>query len=177
VPCAPSAWTAVASSLPDHRVLNRASWAPLALSRRRLALLIATFLAPDAPLELLVDEMLERRRGPKIAWKSRIRDPLRAGPGHPVATPAQRWLTVVLRVPAPWSRRPWALPVLTRPAPAPATSAKLGKRHRTLVDLAARAIRRDRRRPPARPRTGPPHRPQAASRRSLSTARAARSIR
>ena len=133
-----------------HRVLNRARWSPLALSRRLLALLVETFLLPAAPLVLLIDETLERRRGPKIAWKSRFRDPLRASPGRSVTTPALRWLTVSLLVPMPWSTRPWALPVLTLPAPAPATSAKLGKRHRTLVDLAALAIRLVRRWQPDR---------------------------
>lgn len=133
-----------------HRVLNRARWSPLALSRRLLALLLATFLPADAPLVLLVDETLERRRGRKIAWKSRFRDPVRAGPGRPVTTPALRWLNVSLLVPLPWSTRPWALPVLTLPAPAPATSAKLGKRHRSLVDLAALAVRLVRRWQPDR---------------------------
>jgi hypothetical protein len=133
-----------------HRVLNRARWSPLALSRSLLALLVDTFLPAAAPLVLLVDETLERRRGPQIAWKSRFRDPLRASPGRPVTTPALRWLNVSLLVPVPWSQRPWALPFLTLPAPAPATSAKLGKRHRTLVDLAGLAIRLVRRWQPAR---------------------------
>jgi hypothetical protein len=133
-----------------HRVLNRARWSPLALSRIVLALLVDTFLPADAPLVRLVDETLERRRGPKIAWKSRFRDPLRASPGRPVTTPALRWLSVALLVPVPWSPRPWALPFLTLPVPAPATSAKLGKRHRTLVDLAALAIRLVRRWQPTR---------------------------
>jgi hypothetical protein len=133
-----------------HRVLNRARWSPLALSRLLLALLVATFLPADAALVLLVDETLERRRGRKIAWKSRFRDPLRASPGRPVTTPALRWLAVSLLVPMPWSRRPWALPVLTLPAPAPATSAKLGKRHRTLVELAGLALRLVRRWQPTR---------------------------
>lgn len=133
-----------------HRVLNRARWSSLALSQRLLALLVATFLPAGAPLVLLVDEMLERRRGRRIAWKGRFRDPLRATPGRPVTTPALRWLVVALLVPVPWGPRPWALPVLTLPAPAPATSAKLGKRHRTLVDLAALATRLVRRWQPGR---------------------------
>ena len=39
-----------------HRVLNRARWSPLLLSKRLLGLLVATFLPPAAPLVLLVDE-------------------------------------------------------------------------------------------------------------------------
>lgn len=133
-----------------HRVLNRARWSALALSRLLLALLVATFLPAGAPLVLVVDETLERRWGRLIAWKSRFRDPLRAGPGRPVTTPALRWLVLTLLVPVPWSTRPWALPFLILPAPAPATSAKLGKRHRTVVALAALALRLVRRWQPDR---------------------------
>jgi hypothetical protein len=46
-----------------HRVLNRAMWSPLRLSRILLQLLITAFLPPDAPLILLIDGTLERRWG------------------------------------------------------------------------------------------------------------------
>jgi len=38
-----------------HRVLNRAVWSPLHLSRILFGLLVMAFLAPDAPLILLID--------------------------------------------------------------------------------------------------------------------------
>ena len=38
----------------DHRVLNRTAWAPLSLSRIVRGLLVSTFLAPEAPLILLI---------------------------------------------------------------------------------------------------------------------------
>ena len=133
-----------------HRVLNRARWSALALSRRLLALLVITFLPAGVPLVLLVDETIERRWGRRIAWKGYFRDPVRAGVGRPVITPGLRWLVVALLVPVPWSARPWALPFLTVPALAPATSAKLGKRHRTVVERAALAIRLVRRWQPDR---------------------------
>src|SRR5207248_4824373 len=41
----------------------------------------------------------------------------------------------------PWSSRAWALPFLSVPALTPATSAKLGKRHRTTVDRADLLVR------------------------------------
>src|SRR6185436_2142953 len=52
-----------------HRVLNRDGWSALVLSRLLLDQLVRTFLAPEAPLELVVDGTLERRRGRKLAWK------------------------------------------------------------------------------------------------------------
>jgi hypothetical protein len=124
-----------------HRVLNRAAWSPLALSRLLLGLIVTTCLAPEAPLLLVIDETLERRRGRKIAWRSWFRDPVRSGTGKPVLSQGIRWLTVAILVPVPWGRRLWALPVLTVPVLAPATSAKLGKPHRTTIDRAQTLIR------------------------------------
>jgi DDE superfamily endonuclease len=43
-----------------HRVLNRAVWSPLPLSRILLGRLIAVLLPPDAPVVLLIDGTLER---------------------------------------------------------------------------------------------------------------------
>ncbi len=128
-----------------HRVLNRARWSPLRLSKLLLGLLVLTFLPPGAPLVLLVDETLERRRGRRIAYKGYFRDPVRSTAGKAVTSAGIRWLCLALLVPLPWSSRPWALPFLTVPALAPATSAKLGKRHRTVVErtqLLVRLVRR-----------------------------------
>jgi DDE superfamily endonuclease len=63
-----------------HWVLNRSVWSPLRLSRILLHLLITAFLAPDAPLVLLIDGTLERRWGPKIALKGRYHDAVRSQP-------------------------------------------------------------------------------------------------
>jgi len=133
-----------------HRVLNRARWAPLRLSRLLLGLLVVTCLAPDAPLLRAIDETLERRRGRRIRWRSRFRDPVRSGAGNPVLSQGIRWLSVALLVPVPWSRRLWACPFLTVPVLAPATSAKLGTPHRTAIDRAQTLIRLVRRWQPGR---------------------------
>ena len=133
-----------------HRVLSRARWSPLRLSRLLLALLVATCLPPDAPLLLAVDETLERRRGRRIAWRGWFRDPLRSGAGKPVLSQGVRWLSVALLVPVPWSRRLWACPFLTVPVLAPRTSAKLGKPHRTTIDRTQTLVRLVRRWQPGR---------------------------
>jgi hypothetical protein len=70
----------------SHRVLTRAVWSPLCLSRILLHLLVTTVLAPDAPLVLLIDGTLERRWGPKIALQGRSHDAVRSQPGHVVTT-------------------------------------------------------------------------------------------
>lgn len=133
-----------------HRVLSRARWSPLTLSRLLLALIAATWPPPDAPLLLVIDETLERRRGRKLARRGRFRDPVRSGAGKPVLGSGVRWLCLAILVPAPWSTRLWALPVLTVPVLAPATSAKLGKPHRTAIDRAQTLVRLVRRWQPGR---------------------------
>ncbi len=133
-----------------HGVLNRAPWAALALSRTLLTLLCATFLADGAPLVLLIDDTLERRGGRTIAWKGRFRDPVRSTGGKTVTSIGLRWVCLMVLIPVPWSTRPWALPLLSVPALAPATSQKQGKRHRTTVDRADVLIRLVRRWQPER---------------------------
>src|SRR3954453_20122086 len=116
---------------PHHRVLNRGVWSALVLSRLLLDLLVRTFLAPEAPVELVVDGTLERRRGRKLAWKGRFHDAARSQSGHVITSDGIHWVCVMLLAPVPWSRRRWALPFLAIPTFTPATSAKLGKPHRT----------------------------------------------
>jgi hypothetical protein len=128
-----------------HRVLNRGVWSALVLSRLLLDLLVQTLLAPGAPLELVVDGTLERRRGRKIAWKGRFHDAVRSQPGHVVTSEGIHWVCMALLVPLPWSRRRWALPFLVIPTFTPATSATLGKAHRTAperTEVLLRLLRR-----------------------------------
>lgn len=134
-----------------HRVLNRAVWSPLALSRLLLTLLLATVISPDEPLVVGLDDTLERRYGRRVAHKGCYHDAVRSRPGHPVTTTGIRWLCCAAILQLPWSRRSWALPFLTIPAPSPAVSATLGKPHRTLPERAAALVRLLRRWLPDRP--------------------------
>jgi DDE superfamily endonuclease len=119
-----------------HRILNRAVWSAFHLSRILLGLLVMAFLAPDVPLILLIDGTLERRWGRRIAYKGRFHDAVRSQSGHVVTSEGIHWVCLMLLVPVPWCQRPWALPVLSVPTLTPATSAKLGKRHRTSIQAA-----------------------------------------
>jgi hypothetical protein len=133
-----------------HRVLSRARWSPLLLGRLLLGLVVARLLAAEAPVVLLLDETLERRRGRRIAYKGRFRDAVRSRGPQVVTSEGVQWLCLMVLVPLPWCGRPWALPVLTVPALSPATSAKLGKRHRTSIERAATLARLARRWLPGR---------------------------
>lgn len=133
-----------------HRVLNRARWSPWVLSQMLLALLIRLFLPAEAPLLLVVDETLERRRGPQIKYKGWFRDPLRSTLTYVGKCLGIRWICLALLVPVPWSPRLWALPFMTIPALGPQTSANLRKPPRTIVEWAMRMVDKVRRWQPER---------------------------
>jgi hypothetical protein len=120
-----------------HRVLNRDRWWPWILSKLLLALIIGVFISADAPLILLIDETIERRRGDKIQYKGWFRDPVRSTGRYLNKVLGIRWMCVCLLVPVPWSPRPWALPFMSVPALSKATSTQLNKRQRTIVEWAA----------------------------------------
>jgi hypothetical protein len=56
--------------------------------------------------------------------------PLASSKTRSVSTSGVRWTVLALIVTPPWSRRAWALPVMSVPAPTPAVSQALGRRHK-----------------------------------------------
>ena len=127
-----------------HRVLSRARWSGLALSRLLLQLLVAAF-APHGPLLVGIDETVERRRGAKIAAKGIYRDGVRSSHGHFVKASGLRWISVMLLAPIPWAGRVWALPFLTALAPSARYATARGRRHKALLDWARQLLRTVRR--------------------------------
>ena len=61
-----------------HRILSRASWSSLKVSRVLLGLLVEAFVPEGSTLVVGVDETLERRYGKKISAKGVYRDPVRS---------------------------------------------------------------------------------------------------
>src|SRR5215218_2062849 len=122
-----------------HRVLSEARWSGLALARRLLLLLAAAF-APHGPVVVALDDTLERRWGRRIRARGIYRDPVRSSHGHFVKASGLRWLSLMLVVPIPWARRPWALPFLTVPAPSERYARRGGRRHKRLTDWARQAL-------------------------------------
>ncbi len=117
-----------------HRILNRVSWSTLRASRILLQLLIDTFLDPDAPLLLAVDETLERRSSSTIKQIGAFRDAVRSRKKYTVYSFGLRWLCMTLLVPLPWSQRCWAMPFLTTLAPGKKSDEAHGRRHKTSID-------------------------------------------
>jgi hypothetical protein len=123
-----------------HRVLNRAVWSSLDVSRLLLGLLIMAF-APDGAVVIGIDETIERRRGAKIAAKGIYRDPVRSSHSHFVKASGLRWICMMLLVPIPWAERVWALPFLTVLAPSERYNAERGRRHKSITLWARQMIR------------------------------------
>lgn len=134
-----------------HRVLNRAVWSARIGSRILLGLLVR-LVPSELPLVLGVDETLERRRGKRIRKKGCYRDPVRSTKRQVVRCFGLKWLSMMLLVPLPWSRRVWALPFLTvLVAPDPKKTQPTGLRHKTSVDWVRQMIKQVRRWQPRRP--------------------------
>ncbi len=116
-----------------HRLLNRAVWSSRELSRVLLGLLVTTFV-PTGPVIIGLDDTIERRRGTKIKAKGIYRDPVRSTHSHFVKASGLRWLSLMLLVPIPWSKRVWALPFLTALAPSDRYYQDRPRAHKKLTD-------------------------------------------
>jgi hypothetical protein len=131
-----------------HRVLNRATWSARQASQMLLGLLITALVPPGAPIILGADNTVERRSGRKITAKGCYRDAVRSTQKHVIRCFGLKWVSMMLLVPVPWSRRVWALPFLT----ALCWPAEQGgrRRHKTSVDWVRQMMKQVRRWLPGR---------------------------
>jgi len=131
-----------------HRVLNRATWSARQGSRMLLGLLIALLVPPGATIVFGADDTLERRSGRQIKAKGCYRDAVRSSKKHVIRCFGLKWVSMMLLVPVPWSRRVWALPFLTalcRPA-----EKHSRRRHKTSIDWVRQMMKQVRRWLPGR---------------------------
>jgi DDE superfamily endonuclease len=131
-----------------HRVLNRAIWSARQGSQILLGLLITWLVPPGATLVFGADDTVERRSGRKITAKGCYRDAVRSTKKHVIRCFGLKWVSMMLLVPVPWSRRVWALPFLTVLCWPP----KKGKqrRHKTSIDWVRQMMKQVRRWLPGR---------------------------
>lgn len=131
-----------------HRVLNRATWSARQASQMLLGLLITALVPPGAPIILGADDTVERRSGRKITAKGCYRDAVRSTQKHVIRCFGLKWVSMMLLVPVPWSRRVWALPFLT--ALCWPTEQGGRRRHKTSVDWVRQMMKQVRRWLPGR---------------------------
>lgn len=122
-----------------HRVLSRARW-DCREAARVLFLAIVQAFAPEGPVVIGIDDMVERRWGPKIRARGIYRDPVRSSRGFFVKTSGLRWVCAMLLAEVSWAQRIWALPFLSVLAPSERYSLDAGRRHKSLVDWARQMI-------------------------------------
>ncbi len=103
--------------------------------------IVDTLLPPDAPIEIAIDETLERRWGPQIHKRGHYRDSALSSRKRSVSSSGLRWIVMAVVVPVPWSQQPWALPFLVVLATTPGVSEQLGLRHHTVGERARQMIR------------------------------------
>ena len=131
-----------------HRVLNRATWSTRQAGYLLLGWLLTLLVPAGATIVLGADDTLERRSGRKIRAKGCYRDAVRSSKTHVIRCFGLKWVSMMLLVPVPWSRRVWALPFLTtlaRPAD------KHGRRrHKTSIDWVRQMMKQVRRWLPGR---------------------------
>lgn len=123
-----------------HQVLNRAHWSGLEMSGLLLQLLVRTFVGVGMGVTLVIDETLERRRGPHIRRCGIFRDGVRSSQKQVQLSQGVRWITLAIVVRPPWTQRAWALPFLSIVAPSPKVSAHLGVRHKTVPQWARQLV-------------------------------------
>jgi hypothetical protein len=122
-----------------HRVLNRAVWSGLEISRLLLMLLVATF-AAVGPIILGLDDTIERRWGSQIKARGIYRDPVRSSHSHFVKASGLRWLSLMLLAPIPWAQHVWALPFLTALAPSERYYQGKHRKHKKLTEWARQMV-------------------------------------
>ena len=123
-----------------HHLLNRARWSPLQLSRCLLRQLVETFVQVGGTIELVIDETLERRQGLHISKRGYYYDSVRSTHEHPQISSGLRWVCMTLVVTPPWTKRSWALPFLSVLATSAEIDAQLGRRHKTVPELAGQMV-------------------------------------
>ncbi len=122
-----------------HRVLNRAVWSSLEVSKVLLIMLVAIFV-PSGQIIMGIDDTIERRKGQKIIAKGIYRDPVKSSHSQFVKVSGLRWLSIMLLAEIPWANRVWALPFMTVLAPSERYSQQHRSRHKKLTDWARQML-------------------------------------
>ena len=105
-----------------------------------LGMLVETFVQAGGTIELVIDETLERRQGVHISKRGYDYDSARSTHQHLQISSGLRWVCMTLVVTPPWTNRLWALPFLSVLATSPEVDARLGRRHKTVPELAGQMV-------------------------------------
>jgi DDE superfamily endonuclease len=122
-----------------QRVLSSARWSGLTLACG-LCRLVLRLLPDDGPVLLVGDDTIDGHKGKHVYGKARHRDPVRSTHAHTAWRYGHRWVVLAILVHLPFSRRPWALPVLADLYRSEDDNRRRGRPHRTPAQLLCRLV-------------------------------------
>jgi hypothetical protein len=122
-----------------QRVLSSARWSGLRLGCV-LCRLVLRLLPDGRPVILVGDDTVDGHKGKKVYGKARHRDPVRSTRSYTAWRYGHRWVVLAVLVHFPFSRRPWALPVLADLYRSADDNRRRGRPHRTPAQLLCRLV-------------------------------------
>ena len=122
-----------------QRVLSSARWSGLQLACH-LCRQVLHLLPDDRPVLLVGDDTVDGHKGKRVWGKARHRDPVRSTKSYTAWRYGHRWVVLAVLVHLPFSRRPWALPVLADLYRSEDDNRRRGRPHRTPAQLLCRLV-------------------------------------
>lgn len=117
-----------------HRVLSKRHWSTWRLARHLAGHILAHVL-PEGTVPLVGDDTVTEHRGKKVFGKGCHRDAVRSTHSHLAYRWGHKWVVLAILVQLPGTKRFWALPILCALYRTKEENQRLGKRHKTPVDL------------------------------------------
>jgi hypothetical protein len=122
-----------------QRALSSARWSGLTLACG-LCRLVLPLLPADRPVVLVGDDTIDGHKGKHVYGKARHRDPVRSTHSYTAWRYGHRWVVLAVLVHLPFSKRPWALPVLADLYRSEEDNRRRGRPHRTPAPLLGRLV-------------------------------------
>jgi hypothetical protein len=117
-----------------HRVLSKRRWSSWRLARILAEHVLARFV-PKGVVPLAGDDTVTEHRGKKVHGKGRHRDAVRSTQSFTAWRWGHKWVVLAILVQVPGAKRPWAVPILCALYRTSEENKRLGRRHKTYVDL------------------------------------------
>lgn len=118
-----------------HRFFSRGTWAPDDLGRLLFERLVK-LVPPTSPVQVAIDDTLATKKGPEVFGMGSHLDAVRSTKRFRVFAFGHVWVTLAVIIIVPFSKRPWALPVLFRLYRNEKTCTAKGAPHRKKTELA-----------------------------------------
>src|SRR4051794_26186541 len=113
-----------------HKVFCKRRWSSWRLARS-LAGWVFDHLLPPGRVFLAGDDTVDEHPGDKVFGKGCHRDPVRSTHSFTAFRWGHKWVVLSVLVRFPFTRRPWALPLLVALYRSEADNRKAGRRHKT----------------------------------------------